>query len=105
MTSELIVCTSPPLVALLAKAVCNDGTPAGYFFQKGWGTGSNVWILYLEGGYWCVTFFRISFPVAFLALPRSSTRRPRLRCWDAESCALRYNTSHFQMSSSDCAWS
>lgn len=25
-----------------------------------------------------------------------------LRCWDAESCALRYNTSHFQMSSSDC---
>lgn len=32
-----------------SQAVCNDGTPAGYFFQKGWGSGANVWVAYLEG--------------------------------------------------------
>ena len=60
----------------LPQAVCNDGTPAAYYLQKGTGSGANRWVLYLEGGFWC---------------------------WDKSSCDLRYNTSHFQMSSSDCA--
>lgn len=34
------------------SAVCNDGTPASYYFSPG--SDPNLWVLYLEGGYWCV---------------------------------------------------
>eukprot|EP00268_Persea_americana_P026607 TRINITY_DN2606_c0_g1_i5.p1 TRINITY_DN2606_c0_g1~~TRINITY_DN2606_c0_g1_i5.p1 ORF type:complete len:425 (+),score=73.02 TRINITY_DN2606_c0_g1_i5:733-2007(+) len=34
-------------------AVCLDGTPPGYHFQKGFGSGSNNWLLHIEGGGWC----------------------------------------------------
>jgi len=33
-------------------AVCNDGSPAGYFFRKG---NPDKWIVHLMGGGWCVT--------------------------------------------------
>ena len=39
----------------LSKAVCNDGSSAGYYLQKGSGSGANVWVMYLEGGFWCVS--------------------------------------------------
>ena len=29
-------------------AVCNDGSPAAYYFSEG--TNSDLWVLYLEGG-------------------------------------------------------
>ncbi|MBF0363683.1 MAG: hypothetical protein HQK49_21875 [Oligoflexia bacterium] len=37
------------------KALCNDGTAAGYYFREGKGTsgGKNKWVIYLEGGGFC----------------------------------------------------
>ncbi|CAN1804039.1 Pectin acetylesterase 8 [Linum perenne] len=34
-------------------AVCLDGSPPAYNFDKGYGTGINNWLLQLEGGGWC----------------------------------------------------
>lgn len=34
-------------------AFCLDGTLPGYHFQKGFGSGSNKWVLHIEGGGWC----------------------------------------------------
>ena len=48
-----------------------DGTPGGYYFAKG--TDPSLWLVYLEGGYWC---------------------------WDGPSCQERYQTLKFDMSSS-----
>ncbi|KAL5716675.1 [Wnt protein] O-palmitoleoyl-L-serine hydrolase [Ranunculus cassubicifolius] len=39
--------------AKLKGAVCLDGSPPGYHFQKGFGSGSNNWLLHIEGGGWC----------------------------------------------------
>ncbi|CAM0885589.1 unnamed protein product [Alopecurus aequalis] len=36
-------------------AVCLDGTLPGYHLQRGSGTGSNSWLIHLEGGSWCST--------------------------------------------------
>ncbi|CAI7784615.1 unnamed protein product [Closterium sp. NIES-53] len=38
-----------------ARAVCLDGSPAGYYFRKGTGTGANKWLIYFHGGGWCTT--------------------------------------------------
>jgi hypothetical protein len=29
-------------------AVCNDGSPAGYYIAPGSGSGANLWLVYLE---------------------------------------------------------
>jgi len=34
------------------KAVCNDGSPAGYYFKPS-DSGSNVWVVHQQGGGWC----------------------------------------------------
>eukprot|EP00268_Persea_americana_P026610 TRINITY_DN2606_c0_g2_i1.p1 TRINITY_DN2606_c0_g2~~TRINITY_DN2606_c0_g2_i1.p1 ORF type:complete len:460 (+),score=56.38 TRINITY_DN2606_c0_g2_i1:93-1382(+) len=34
-------------------AVCLDGSSPGYHLQKGFGSGSNNWLLHIEGGGWC----------------------------------------------------
>uniref|UniRef100_A0A2N9I1B5 Pectin acetylesterase n=1 Tax=Fagus sylvatica TaxID=28930 RepID=A0A2N9I1B5_FAGSY len=34
-------------------AFCLDGSLPGYHFQKGFGSGSNNWLLHMEGGGWC----------------------------------------------------
>ncbi|QDZ20222.1 pectin acetylesterase [Chloropicon primus] len=34
-------------------ALCLDGSPAGYWFRKGWGDGKDKWLVFLEGGGWC----------------------------------------------------
>ncbi|KAK1270755.1 hypothetical protein QJS04_geneDACA021550 [Acorus gramineus] len=36
-------------------AVCLDGGSPGYHLQKGFGSGSNKWVLHIEGGGWCNT--------------------------------------------------
>ncbi|KAL6549750.1 hypothetical protein OROMI_020238 [Orobanche minor] len=41
--------------ALAKGAVCLDGTPAGYHYSRGFGDGSNNWLVYLPGGGWCPT--------------------------------------------------
>lgn len=51
------------------QAVCNDGTPAGYYFRKGT---SDRWLIFFEGGFWC---------------------------WDEATCDGRWKTSRGLMSS------
>ncbi|XP_052173620.1 pectin acetylesterase 5-like isoform X2 [Diospyros lotus] len=34
-------------------AACLDGSLPGYHFQKGFGSGSNNWVVHIEGGGWC----------------------------------------------------
>ncbi|GLT53856.1 hypothetical protein SLA2020_270960 [Shorea laevis] len=36
-------------------AQCLDGSFPGYHFQKGFGSGSNNWLVHIEGGGWCDT--------------------------------------------------
>jgi len=36
-------------------AVCLDGTPPAYHLQRGFGSGSQSWIVFLQGGAWCGT--------------------------------------------------
>ncbi|KAL6853552.1 hypothetical protein ACP4OV_019581 [Aristida adscensionis] len=36
-------------------AVCLDGSPPAYHLQRGSGSGSNSWIIFLQGGAWCDT--------------------------------------------------
>lgn len=50
----------PVALTLLAGArekgaVCLDGTPPGYHLIRGSGSGSNSWLVHLEGGGWCST--------------------------------------------------
>eukprot|EP00931_Biecheleriopsis_adriatica_P013651 TRINITY_DN11510_c0_g1_i3.p1 TRINITY_DN11510_c0_g1~~TRINITY_DN11510_c0_g1_i3.p1 ORF type:complete len:451 (+),score=78.31 TRINITY_DN11510_c0_g1_i3:71-1423(+) len=35
-------------------AVCLDGSPAGYYFAPGHGSGKHKWMIHLQGGGWCV---------------------------------------------------
>ncbi|KAB2070471.1 hypothetical protein ES319_A08G157800v1 [Gossypium barbadense] len=39
--------------AVAKGAVCLDGTPPAYHWDKGYGTGINSWLIQLEGGGWC----------------------------------------------------
>ncbi|XP_015891691.3 pectin acetylesterase 8-like [Ziziphus jujuba] len=39
--------------AVAKGAVCLDGSPPAYHFQKGFGEGINSWMIYLSGGAWC----------------------------------------------------
>ena len=34
-------------------AVCFDGTPPGFYFRSGNGSGKSKWIIYFQGGGWC----------------------------------------------------
>jgi len=34
-------------------AMCLDGSPAGMYYSKGFGTGKNKTIIHFEGGGWC----------------------------------------------------
>lgn len=34
-------------------AVCNDGSPAAYYYRAGIGWSSRQWLVFLEGGGWC----------------------------------------------------
>ncbi|KAF5198119.1 Pectin acetylesterase [Thalictrum thalictroides] len=39
--------------AVAKGAVCLDGSPPAYHFDKGFGAGINNWLLHIEGGAWC----------------------------------------------------
>ncbi|XP_047337906.1 pectin acetylesterase 8-like isoform X2 [Impatiens glandulifera] len=39
--------------AVAKGAVCLDGSPPAYHFDKGFGTGINNWLVHIEGGGWC----------------------------------------------------
>lgn len=45
------ICSTAPFTHtknFLLQAVCNDGSPAAYFFAPGTGSGANIWLVYLE---------------------------------------------------------
>lgn len=42
-------------------AVCLDGSLPGYHLQKGFGSGSDKWVLHIEGGGWCNSIETCSF--------------------------------------------
>ncbi|XP_050214157.1 LOW QUALITY PROTEIN: pectin acetylesterase 5-like [Mercurialis annua] len=44
-----------------ANALCLDGSLPGYHFQKGFGSGSDNWLLHIEGGGWCDSIESCSF--------------------------------------------
>jgi Pectinacetylesterase len=39
--------------AVQRQAVCNDGTPAVYYFKRGSGTDVAHWLIFFQGGGWC----------------------------------------------------
>ncbi|KAI5593166.1 hypothetical protein POPTR_004G234100v4 [Populus trichocarpa] len=39
--------------AVAKGAVCLDGSPPAYHWDKGFGTGINSWLIHFEGGGWC----------------------------------------------------
>ncbi|KAK7857847.1 pectin acetylesterase 8 [Quercus suber] len=47
--------------AVAKGAVCLDGSPPAYHWDKGFGAGINNWLVHIEGGGWCnnVTLFLI----------------------------------------------
>ena len=59
------------LAGVDSDAVCNDGSPGGYYFAPGQ-PGTDLWVIYLQGGMWC---------------------------WNEDSCTARYQETGFEMSS------
>lgn len=55
MTTDAPVLVDLTLVesAAVEGAVCLDGTLPGYHLDRGFGSGSNSWLIHLEGGGWC----------------------------------------------------
>ncbi|KAJ6699600.1 PECTIN ACETYLESTERASE 4 [Salix purpurea] len=52
---DLIQSNDVCLLDSFVIAVCLDGSLPGYHFRKGFGSGSNSWLLHIEGGGWCNT--------------------------------------------------
>ncbi len=42
------------VIRYVQGAVCLDGSPPGYYFRPGTGSGANKWLMYLKGGGWCI---------------------------------------------------
>ncbi|KAL6840056.1 hypothetical protein ACP4OV_029866 [Aristida adscensionis] len=62
MSPAAVAAGSPELVELTLVAgarekgaVCLDGSPPAYHFQRGFGAGSQNWLVNIEGGAWCNT--------------------------------------------------
>jgi len=56
--------------AVQRQAVCNDGSPAVYYFKPGSGADASHWIIFFQGGGWCSS---------------------------GPSCALRWSSQHYLM--------
>jgi len=59
--------------AVQIGAVCLDGSAPGYYFRPGKGSGSNSWIVHMEGGGWCYN--------ETLCVERSKTRLGSSKSW------------------------
>ncbi|CAE7832311.1 PAE11 [Symbiodinium sp. CCMP2592] len=71
-------------------AVCLDGSPGGYFFEPGSGTGAQKWIIHFQGGGWCT-----SLAACFLA---SESPLGSSATWAAQKDALLGDFAHGYMS-------
>ncbi|XP_078446727.1 pectin acetylesterase 6-like [Wolffia australiana] len=53
-TAEGVLVPLTVIVSATSKgAVCLDGSPPAYHLHRGYGSGSNSWLVQLEGGGWC----------------------------------------------------
>ena len=64
------------------QAVCNDGSPAVYYYRKGSGQGANTWVIFLSGGGFCYSISdcnarQISSPELMTSLDKPSTLNVR----------------------------
>ena len=64
--------------AAARQAVCNDGSPAVYYYRKGSGQGTNTWVIFLGGGGFCYSVSdcnarKISSPELMTSLDKPST--------------------------------
>lgn len=59
--------------ATTREAVCNDGSPATFYYRKGTGSGTDKWVVFMEGGGFCLS---------------------------EQDCAARWKTQHGLMTSS-----
>jgi O-palmitoleoyl-L-serine hydrolase len=64
--------------AVPRQAVCNDGSPAVYYYRKGFGQGSNTWVIILGGGGFCYSVSncnarQVSSPELMTSLDKPST--------------------------------
>lgn len=41
------------LLSSYANAVCNDGSPAAFYWRPGFGNGNTSYVVHLQGGAWC----------------------------------------------------
>ncbi|KAG6414814.1 hypothetical protein SASPL_122188 [Salvia splendens] len=55
LASSLSVPFTEVANATQRRAVCMDGSPAGYYYSAGSGDGAKNWLLFLMGGGWCDT--------------------------------------------------
>ncbi len=53
-------------------AVCLDGSPPGYYFHPGTGSGANKWLLHLKGGGWCFEGIESCYNRSFTTLGTSN---------------------------------
>lgn len=60
-------------------AVCNDGSPAGYYIRRGVGAGSTVWNIHLQGGGMCYDLASCGQRAESLSSLMSASEGPELR--------------------------
>ncbi|KAK4434215.1 Pectin acetylesterase 8 [Sesamum alatum] len=60
--------------AVSKGAVCLDGSPPAYFYDKGYGEGADNWVVYLEGGGWCANTFCLEWIKHFSTFKRSQQK-------------------------------
>ncbi|XP_015089241.1 pectin acetylesterase 5-like [Solanum pennellii] len=59
--NDLMIPFTPLSNAQQKSAFCLDGSLPGYHLQKGFGSGSDKWVLHIEGGGWCNSIETCSF--------------------------------------------
>uniref|UniRef100_A0A3Q7IPF7 Pectin acetylesterase n=1 Tax=Solanum lycopersicum TaxID=4081 RepID=A0A3Q7IPF7_SOLLC len=59
--NDLMIPFTPLSNAQQKSAFCLDGSLPGYHLQKGFGSGSDKWVLHIEGGGWCNSVETCSF--------------------------------------------
>ncbi len=52
--------------------MCLDGSPPGYYFHPGTGSGANKWLLHLKGGGWCFEGIESCYNRSFTTLGTSN---------------------------------
>ncbi|KAL2517351.1 Pectin acetylesterase 7 [Abeliophyllum distichum] len=79
--------------AVSKGAVCLDGSPPAYHFDKGFGDGIDNWLVYLEGGGWCETESKCKARAH--SIYGSSFRKPKIFYFDGILSKTHMNNPDF----------